>query len=450
MGRAAVVHRQSKLSPAQMEWPERVADDERWGAAQRVVASANFSRSPLLSRFLLYIVAESIEGRGQEITEHQIGVKVFDRPPSYRTVEDNIVRNYARQLRKRLADYYNAEGKDEAVKIDIPLGAYIPVFSAMEPPAEDPQQDVPQLPRPQVVQRFKAQSSLVRRFLRGPRIAWIALVFVLYTALIGTISWFIVVRMHNRTMVSSAADPLWHAIFSDSANTYIVPSDAGFNLLEDVSHQNMPLADYMKGDYSNLSLPALDTHSAEDLRSQQFTSFVDLQTITALERLPEFHPERDMVRFPRNLHIEDLKSANAIILGSSDSNPWASIAEANANFQIIDRSAMSGAMVINHHPQHGEQAKYVSHWNEPAHETYALIQFLPNLDGTGHILLLQGLDVAGTQAAAEMLLHSSAIAPILKRARQPDGKLRSFEILLRATSLVSNATGTQVIASRIY
>jgi hypothetical protein len=111
---------------------------------------------------------------------------------------------------------------------------------------------------------------------------------------------------------------------------------------------------------------------------------------------------------------------------------------------------MQGAALINTKPEAGEAASYVSHWNEPAHETYAIIAFLPNLSGTGHVLLLQGLDVAGTQAASETLFHPAAIAPILRQATRPDGSLRPFEVLLRSTSLESNAMGTKVIASRIY
>jgi hypothetical protein len=93
---------------------------------------------------------------------------------------------------------------------------------------------------------------------------------------------------------------------------------------------------------------------------------------------------------------------------------------------------------------------YTSHWNEPSHETYALIEYLPNMGGTGHLLLLQGLDVAGTEAAAEALLHPEVIAPVLDKALRPGGTLRSFEILLRSTSIASNAAGAQVVASRVY
>jgi hypothetical protein len=157
-----------------------------------------------------------------------------------------------------------------------------------------------------------------------------------------------------------------------------------------------------------------------------------------------------MLRFPRDLRLDDLKNANAVLIGSVGSNPWASIAENSANFRIVYSQGMEGATILNAHPQPGEAQSYASHWNEPAHETFALIAFLPNLGGNGHLLLLQGLDVAGTQAAAEVLFHPSAIAPILSRATRPDGSLRPFEILLRSTSIESNAAGTQVIGSRIY
>jgi len=66
------------------------------------------------------------------------------------------------------------------------------------------------------------------------------------------------------------------------------------------------------------------------------------------------------------------------------------------------------------------------------------------------MLLLQGLDVAGTQAASEALFHPEVIATVLDKALRPDGILRPFEILLRAESIASNAAGVQVISYRIH
>ncbi len=124
MGRSAVVEHEDRFS----ETTTLLETDDRWRVAKRAVASRHFARSPLLSNFLLYIVAETIQGRSDQITEHEIGVHVFDRPARYRTLEDNIVRSYARQLRRRLTDYFLQEGSSERLHIEIPLGGYIPIF----------------------------------------------------------------------------------------------------------------------------------------------------------------------------------------------------------------------------------------------------------------------------------------------------------------------------------
>jgi hypothetical protein len=427
--------------------------DARCQVAQRVVASRHFARSPLLSRFLLYIVAETVAGRADEISEHQIGVHVFDRPANYRTVEDNIVRNYARQLRRRLSEYFAEEGAQEELHIDIPLGGYIPIFV---PAAAAP--GLPEHPAPISIRaEFPAgeEPAAAVPWPRRPEKRWAAgvLLGVLYTAAVFGISWLTAGRLHRAEPgVSSnqATEPLWTALFKGPLSTYIVPADAGLNLIEDISRRSLPLAAYISGDYAGVALPEVDAHSADDLRTQDFTSFVDLEIISSLTHLPEFDPQRAILRFPRDLRVDDLKHANAVILGSVGSNPWAAIAETNANFRIVYREGMQGATIVNTHPQPGEAAEYVSHWNEPAHETFALISCLPNLEGNGRLLVLQGLDVAGTQAAGEALFHPAAVASILRQATRRDGTLGYFEILLRATSIESNATGTQVIGSRIY
>lgn len=449
MGRSAVIDHAVLSGHA---WDPSPENDERWQVTQRIVGSRHFVRSPLLSKFLLYIVGETIQGRAEEITEHQIGVRVFDRPSSYRTVEDNIVRNYARQLRRRLSEYFAEEGVSEPLHIDIPLGGYVPVFVRMEASAGVGGEAAgPSLVTHPAETEKAAPEERPHPGGWALSIRWA--LFVLYTVLIFCTAWFLARSFGSGAgarAAASPATPLWNALFRTPARTYVVPADAGLNLIEDLSRKPLSLAGYLEGDYATMALPQVDEHSAEDLRGQDFTSFVDLQIISSLARLPEFDPERTILRFPRDLRLDDLKNANAVIIGSVGSNPWAAISENNANFRIVYREGMQGATIVNAKPLPGEAAEYVSHWNEPAHETFALISCLPNLDGNGRLLVLQGLDVAGTQAAGEALFHPAAIASVLRRATRPDGSLRYFEILLRATSIESSSTGTQVIGSRVY
>ena len=452
MERSGAIHSEQKVPLHQDAWPNRLQGDPRWGLAQRVVAGPHFVRSPLLSKFLLFVAGQALEGRQSEITEHQIGVRVFDRRPGYSTVEDNIVRNYARQLRKRLAEHFAGEGASEEFRIDIPLGGYVPVFVRMA--GDRPLAEVRRVPVSVSIhsQLMEADGAAETTAHPSNWRRWLirASLLTAYSVVLVALTWFVAVKFRISHRTPEPADPLWAALFDGPANTYIVPADAGFNLLEDLARSSLPLADYIKGAYLDLPLAGVDAHSADDLRSQHFTSFVDFQTVAALARLPEYNPQRAFLRFPRDLRLDDLKNANAVLIGSVGSNPWAAIAGSKANFRIVYRQGMEGATVINTNPQPGEAASYASRWNEPAHETFALIAFLPNLDGNGRFLLLQGLDVAGTQAAAETLFRPDAIAPILRRATRADGTLRFFEILLRSTSIESNSTGTQVIACRIY
>lgn len=453
MERSNAIRQEQKAVLPQETWPHWLQDDPRWNLAQRVVSGSHFARSPLLTRFLLYVTAETLEGRGKEITEHQIGVHVFDRRPGYSTIEDNIVRNYARQLRKRLAEFFAGEGSSESLRIDIPLGGYVPVFV----PASEhhPAVEMRSLPVSVNIHAHPAERRDAAPTAEPARTwrHWLITATALagYSAALVWITWQVSGRANApQPPQPEPAHALWAAIFNGQVNTYIVPADAGFNLLEDLSRRPLQLADYIKGNYLELPLPGVDAHSADDLRSQHFTSFVDFQTVAALAHLPEFNQERTFLRFPRDLRLDDLKNASAVLIGSVGSNPWASIVQNNANFRIVYRQGMQSATIVNMRPQQGEAASYVSHWNEPAHETYALIAFVPNLGGNGRLLLLQGLDVAGTQAAAETLFHPAVIAPILRQAIRPDGSLRFFEVLLRSTSIDSNSTGTQVIATRIY
>jgi hypothetical protein len=419
-----------------------------------------------LSRFLLYVVAETLMGRQSGITEHQIGMHVFGRPRTYRTDEDNIVRNYARQLRKRLAEHFAGNGGSTSMRIEMPVGGYVPVFTTVDEAEEDAQTDTPyRLGVDRAVPQFQASTeadsgiagnsdSGHSQSLKGRLIKKFAVTGKLgiaaYTVVLVCCTWLAASRVLAPHPSPEPAGELWKAILRGSNNTYVVPPDAGLNLLEDMSSHPLPLADYIKGSYRELSLPALDNQTARDIRTQQFTDFVSLQIVSALAQQQEYDSRRVLLRFPRDLRLDDLKTSNVVIIGSASSNPWAAIADSETNFRIVPNAGMQGASIVNTRPQPGEAVSYVSRWNEPAHETYALISLVPNLSGNGHMLFLEGLDVAGTQSAAELLFHSAAITPILDRARRPDGSLRPFEILLRSTSIESNAAGSQIVATRIH
>ena len=109
---------------------------------KRVLASSHFSSSKRYPALLQYVVENTLEGKSDRLKERTLGVDVFDRPPTYDTNTDTVVRYTAGEVRKRLSLYYHEEGRTSQIRISLPAGSYVPEFQhgpeVSEEPGEDP------------------------------------------------------------------------------------------------------------------------------------------------------------------------------------------------------------------------------------------------------------------------------------------------------------------------
>ena len=92
----------------------------------RIVQSGPFAHSPRRQRFLEYIVNETLAGRGGRLKGYNVGLEVFDRPETFDPAIDPIVRIEAGRVREKLREYYDTDGLNDPVRIDLPKGAYTP------------------------------------------------------------------------------------------------------------------------------------------------------------------------------------------------------------------------------------------------------------------------------------------------------------------------------------
>jgi hypothetical protein len=497
-------------------------EDPRWKLAQRMVASRGLGRSTLLSNFLLFVCDRYLSGKIDEITEQQIGIHVFGRAAGYNSGDDNIVRSYARTLRKRIEDYFATEGKDEGLTLTIPRGGYVPVFfprdqarAASIPLAlpelctellcdeestasevdgdpldrlldssalsadKTPQPGSPHSPSQSgAVDRFSfAEAETVAESANRPKrgapwrtrrfYAFVALCTIALSAFAG----YRVARRFSPTPApaespSARAEHLfWSQIFEPTQDTFIVPADGGLVMVQRFLKHSVSLADYANGAYRsqtaiNLEIGALAvgmkpeehlrlTHKLETLGNARYTSMADLDLTTSLARLKEVVPGRLMIRFARDLRIDDLRSGNAILLGSPDANPWAELFQKQLNFQFSDGAEFGGSpAILNQHPMPREQKRYASEPDDPLLRTYGLIAYVPNLGGTGHVLIIEGVNMAGTQAAGAWLCNPDQMGPLLKRAMSPNGVIRPFEILIETRNIAANASRPSFVSMR--
>ena len=96
----------------------------------KVLESRVFEKSERMRRFLRFIVEMTLAGKQSEIGEYNLGLAVYDRTAEFDPRLNSIVRVDAARLRSKLREYYETEGRDDAIRFQIPKGKYIPVLAS--------------------------------------------------------------------------------------------------------------------------------------------------------------------------------------------------------------------------------------------------------------------------------------------------------------------------------
>jgi hypothetical protein len=417
---------------------------DEWNLVQRIVATPPFLRSEFLTNFLIYICDRKLRDREHEITEHQIGVQALGRPPAYHQGEDNIVRNYARMLRKRLEEYFAEEGREEALRIVIPRGQYVPVFEAnlatesvtSSSPAKTIAKSVP----------GPIAGAPSRR---SPFTTQVSIAVVIIALCLATV-W--IYRSHH-AQPENLYGLFWREISNSGRTTYIVTADSGVELLENMTGREVHLSEYVNGDldkyfphFDELKRPDGKDFDADRLAN--FTSLADLNAVVGILRLPEISSGHMVVRNARDMRMNDFLQSNIILLGGPHANPWVELFEPLSAFRIEFSAHLDERSIVNKHPRPGEQAAYRNVVDADPQLTYTILSFLPSTDGDGHALLIQGLNIAGTQAGANFVLDRNAMIPILKKARVKDGSIGRFEVVLKTQTVGASAPEAHPIIER--
>lgn len=103
----------------------------------RILSAPQLRRAPKLRQFLELICERHFAGQSAEINEYLIATQAFGKGSEFDPGEDSLVRVQARELRRRLREYYENEGKSSRWVLDIPTGQYAPVFTPVKSRGDD-------------------------------------------------------------------------------------------------------------------------------------------------------------------------------------------------------------------------------------------------------------------------------------------------------------------------
>lgn len=91
---------------------------------ERILNSEPLRSSEGLRRLLRFLADKAVDGSADQLKEYTIGIDAFGKSATYDPRHDSTVRIQVGRLRQKLAEYYQGEGKDDPVVVELPKGHY--------------------------------------------------------------------------------------------------------------------------------------------------------------------------------------------------------------------------------------------------------------------------------------------------------------------------------------
>ena len=437
-------------------------------ALNRVLTSKHFVHAPMKQKFLRLTCDFHLNGRGAELNEYLIGREVFDRDDSYNPATDPIVRVGAHGVREKLALYYQREGADDEIQIEIPVGSYEPVFiikAGQALPAEaamvlsagvDVGRQLPAEIDVEPATRDDKPRGAGKKTWAPMQIAVVALSTAVIVLLI------IVLGQRGKVVESQALavarnrdshGAVWEPFLKSSEPTLLILSNPTVHravtgadpdmatrraitltaeqatILTNASGGRLPL----KQDKPLQLIPAFN----------MYTGIGEAIGIYRLSSLLQAAGEQTLLKQSRSIGPEDLRDYDIILLGSVYSNQWSKPLSMKENFVYTTR-----ATIENLAPAQGEQSEYKAAFDERTGsliEDYALITVTPGVTGQRTVMVLAGIYSEGTEAAADFVTNASYLNELnqrLRQLRQQSTPTRYYQALLKVR--VENSFPTKV------
>lgn len=339
---------------------------------------------------------------------------------------------------------FRYEGSGEAWSLEIPKGGYIPIFTKRETAIVEeyvlPAPTAPAAPLVDVARRWQYVSA--------------ALAVVAIGALVTAV-W-----LWRAARTETPAPSIVSVVLARGPQaTRVVVGDFGIVLMEMANRRIVSVEDYINRSYVN-SHPA--THPEPFLPNLwnvfslgQIVSFPDVAAVSAIMRLSGAEGRKAIVQDARQITARDLRFGNFILLSAPIASPWMTLFEDKLNFRYrVSFEENSPSMVTafeNLHPLPGEKPVYRADATTPGYGvTYGLVAKVPNLTGTGKVLLLYGLKYTGLEAAGEYATDpkmAAGLAELLHVRNIEDAS--DFEVLIETYAIDTAPRYVKLAALRI-
>lgn len=366
---------------------------------ERVLASDAFKASRRSQDFLRFVVQRVLAGQEETIKERTIAVEVFGRPAHYDSSEDSFVRVKASEVRRRLASYAESRPAGDTLKIELPLGSYVPRFE----PVESAAVPIAAAPVSRGLWRFYLAAGLAGILMAG----WLT----------G--------RFLSRTPMERFWAPILESkepmlIFIPTPTSYVI---AG----EEVALRSPLPARELKAEGQQRLFVVEGVDKVGMGAAQGAIRFAALCAKTG---------KPYTVKVGEDFSFADLRNQPTVLFGAFSSK-WTVEMNNDFRFRLVQNPGPS--RVVDGRQPGREWLPVPGDSPGRPLEDYAIAGRVFDFKSGQILLIAAGISTFGTQAAAEFLTDGQRIGELARRAPRPLDRV-NFQVLLH-TKVIGNTPG---------
>jgi hypothetical protein len=390
----------------------------------RIVGHLSFRNSERCTKLLRYLVETALSDNAIHLKERTIGHEVFGRDASYETGADPVVRNAASEIRKRLAQYYQAVDVTPVVHIDLVPGSYTPEFHFPPSPSlQNAEHEAGAFGAPQIAEPSPGPHPASPAKSGGPAVPGrnrpaIAMFLVLLSAVFCTGAAVYIALQHTP---HSAVSRFWGPVFSSKRELVIGMGDQPANQPVEANPSGNPTV-----------------------------ALVDATSYARILGLMEVHEQRSRMITSEAITYDDLRDTPVVLIGGFN-NEWTLRLTSGLRY----RFGRENNLRVPHETwiedtMSPDKRRWEVRWTPNFKDwtvDYAIAGRVKDPTTGGPVYYAAGVGSHATQAAAQFITQEKYLSLLPKSLENPD---KSIEIVLKM-DVLNGATGPpQMVASYVW
>jgi hypothetical protein len=402
---------------------------------ERMLAHPFFSHSKRYPTLLRYVVEHTLDGRTEQMKERTLGIEVFGRNPEYDTNQDPVVRTTAGEIRKRIAQYYHLPEHQTDVRIELPIGTYIPEFHIPEP-AEAPVKAVLAPPRAAPASRPPLVS------LSLPVMIGVLGAVIVVVILVACLAIWV-----RKPPAPTALDRFWAPV-AESSNPVLLC--VGQPSTRDIPGDPRP-ADTTGGAAAPPAAQG-DLASQATLRemyrmAKHYVALTDAITLSRIAGMLETRGKTFRVRGLSSTSLADLRDGPVVLVGAFN-NEWTLRLTGPLRFSFQNQRPLFWIM--------DSQNPKANSWrvdnNEPylqVTDDFGIISRVRDPITGRVVVVAAGLSGWGTEAAGEFLADPKYLEEAVKNAPK-DWERKNMQVVIATKVIAGNSGPPSVVATHFW